>query len=515
MTEQQELLSQSEAVEAAYRARSADDFLLFVRGLTIPGGLGPRLFDEVMAKYQLNFFKVLANSLHAVRDGVMPPIRRFWVERTKKAGKDSDLATCLMWLLAFPKRPMYLQVGAADRDQAAIIRRRMVDLVHYNPWLEEFIDVQRYRVVNRYGNAELDILAADIAGSHGETPDVLVVNELSHVTKFEFIENLLDNADGVPRGLTIVATNAGFKGTRAELMRRNAENSGRWSVHLWRQPAPWISPEDVEDARKRSTHSRFMRLWYGQWASGKGDALSEEYIDRCFADNRRELRGPEPGWTYIGGLDLGVSHDHSGLVVLGVNINERRLRLAWMRAWEPNTRTGKVDLITVEEACYVAYRTFHLSWLGYDPTEARLMAQQLIRRGVPMVEVTFSSGRNLTAMAEAMIQVIEGGLLECYDDEEGRLRRDFGKFNIVERSYGYKLEAVSDEYGHADVGTALAICLPRAVGMLAGRVSFTEDDVIAEFDSQPLSKDEVEEMPSELRDIYGLYDDLEADYRRR
>lgn len=139
------------------------------------------------------------------------------------------------------------------------------------------------------------------------------------------------------------------------------------------------------------------------------------------------------------------------------------------------------------------------------------MAQRLTRRGVPMREMSFASGSNLTAMATGLMQVVEGGKLECFEDE--RLRRDFGKFNIQEKSYGYKLEAVSDEYGHADVGTALVITIPQAVGMLAGRMGLCADDVVADYDPDPLTDEEVEQMPDGLRDIYETYDSIEKEER--
>ena len=137
----------------------------------------------------------------------------------------------------------------------------MEDLLHYNPWLNEFVVIQNWKVKHQGGLAEIDIMAADIAGSHGATPDVLVINELSHVTKWEFIENLLDNADGGPQGIVILATNAGFKGTKAEVLRKNALASKMWSVHIWNEPSPWLSPDDIEDARLRNSPSRFRRLW--------------------------------------------------------------------------------------------------------------------------------------------------------------------------------------------------------------------------------------------------------------
>ena len=506
------LLQDEDAINRQLQRASATDFLTFAGGLVIPAVSGPRLFHSCMSGFQRECFADLAPSLQAVQQGTLPPRRRFWIERTKKASKDLDLGVCLLWLVAFARRPIYLQAGAADRDQAGIVKRRISEIIFYNPWLEDFVEVYRYEVRNITGiPASLDILAADAAGAHGETPDVLVVNELSHVTKWEFIKNLLDNADGVPQGLVVIATNAGHKGTQADKMRENADTSDRWTVHRWTTPAPWLSDDDIAEAKKRNTVGRFNRLWQGRWASGKGDALSEDDIDRCFVPGLQPLTKPEPGWMYIGGLDLGVSHDHSGLVILGVNVEDQRLRLACMRGWAPNPNTGEVDLMVVEDECYAMHKLFNLHWFGYDPNQAKLMAQRLFRRGVPMRELTFSSGKNLTLMAVSLLQMVEGGKLECFDDDEGRLRRDFGKFNIVERPAGYKLEAVSDEYGHADVGVALTICLPQAVLMLEGYGSLGSGDDLIDENDDPLTEEELQDMPEELRGIIETYNDIDRD----
>jgi hypothetical protein len=487
-------------IEKQYRAGCPGDFMLFVKGLIIPSQDGPRLFSTCMSDHQRECFEDLAPSLHNVRDGEMPLIRRAWIERTKKAAKDSDLAAMILWLLAFPIRPTYFQAGAADKDQAAIVRRRMADLLYYNSWLNDLVEIQNYKVVSKKQElAELDILAATIPGSHGGTPDLLICNELSHVEKWEFIENLLDNADGVARGMVIVATNAGFKGTKADTLRK-----GSWKKYIWDRPAPWTNPDALKEAKERNSKSRYNRLWWGKWASGKGDALDEEAVDRCFKSDLKPLKEPEEGWFYIAGLDLGVSHDHSGFVVAGVNIAEEKIRVAKIHCWKPLLETGEVDLTEVERGVFKAYQDFHLAWVGYDPTEARLMAQRLTKLDVPMREYTFASPKHLTVMASSLLQVVESGTLESFESEE--LRRDFGKFDVVEKAYGYKLEAVSDEFGHADVGTALVILLPKAVETLSFGLGLRPGDVLFEEDDSPLTEEEMKGIHPEMREMLEMDD---------
>lgn len=490
-------------VEQAYQNACPGSFLGFIGGLIIPSARGPRMFAKCMVDFQKRAFKDMAASVHAVRDGVMPPKRRFWLERTKKASKDGDLGAMLLWLAAFPTRPMYMQVGAADRDQAGIVKRRISDILKYNDWLNEFVEINRYKIRHKKGLAEVDILAADVAGSHGETPDVLVLNELSHVTKWEFLENLMDNATGVPQGVVMIATNAGFLGSKAAVWRENAESSKDWSMHVWDKPSPWLDPGDIEDAKQRNSRSRFRRLYYGQWVSGKGDAFDEEDIEALFVDSLEPLAKPEPGWQYVAGLDLGVSHDHAGLVLLGVPPDGGKIRVVHMGAWEPEG--GDIDLERVEREVLESCQRFHAE-LYYDPWQAKLMSQRLRRQNLRVVEMPFS-GSKLNLMANTLKQVVEDHQLESFD-LDGRLRRDLGKLTLVEKSYGYRLEATSDEYGHADVGTALAICLPRAVELLEGKTGLRPDDVLVYDDDTDLSKEEVNELPDDLRAIYEIHDEI-------
>jgi hypothetical protein len=511
-------------VNRTYLKRCPNNFMLFLRGLVIPSASGPKLFDTCIAPFQLRDFKLLEPSLRAVRDGRMPPKRRFWIERTKKASKDADLAICLVWLIAFTKRPLLIQVSAANQQQAGIIKRRIKSLLHYNAWLNDYIHIQLNRILSTDGTGEIVIEATGKSGAkQGDTPDVLILNELVHVEKWDVNDTHMNNADGVPQGIVIISTNAGFKGTPPHKWRVNAEqNPKRWTIALWKGKAPWVSDEDVADAQRRDpVGTEFKRLWKGEWQSGTGGAIPEEAIDKAFCVPTRTAR-PEQGWLYMGGLDLGVSHDHAGVVVLGVNVDEQRIRVARIQGFAPSVPNDhgqlEVDIGKVWNACVKYAKLFNLCWFGYDPAAGgSFIAQRLRKQNVPMREVSFASRKVQDDMATYFVQLLNAGRLECFEDHEGRLRRDFGKFQIVPKiPTGYKLEAVSDEWGHADVGVALVLILPEAVRMIGADVLFTDTDVIFDDISIPTKREQLErEMPGELLDICDAYDDLRKQHNRK
>jgi len=507
-------------VQELYEYKSQFDFLLFIRGITIPSATGPQLFRSCMKPFQRDFFEDVAPSLHAIQQGDVPKARRFWLERTKKASKDADLALCIIWLVAFTEQPFLGQVCACDRGQASIIKSRILDILYYNPWLNKYVDVQQNKILStRYPKVVRTIIEAtdSAGGAHGETPDLLILNELVHVVRWETMETHMNNADGTPRGIVIVSTNAGFTGTKAYQWRQTAiDEKQRWKVHIWSDFSPWANKEDIADAKKRNSLSEYRRLWKGVWVSGKGDALDEEDIDRCFRFGHEVLDGPEKGWIYLAAFDLGVSHDHAGITIVGVNEQEQRVRVGYVQGFRPDTITTEgnreVDLSAVEQTCYLLWKTFKVIWFGYDPAAGgSFMAQRLGNRGVPVAKMSFGSGSNLNAMAEAFMKLVKTGSLECYEDVEGRLRADFGKFHIVRSPWGYKLKAVSDETGHADVGTALVIALPKALELIGGLFNVgIGDQEIGVLDDVELTEEQVKAMPKELRDLYDMEDDYNS-----
>jgi len=231
-------------------------------------------------------------------------------------------------------------------------------------------------------------------------------------------------------------------------------------MHCYARPSPWLNCDDIAEAERRNSRSRFMRLFWGVWASSAGDALDESDLRAAVNPKPRPSLSRQPtGDFLIADLDLGIKHDHSALVIIAGSKKSLQLRLVCAQHWQPDPKTGRADLIAVEQAVSDAHQKLGLFAVGYDPYEAALMAQRLELRRVPMREMTFT-GANLNLMASTLLEVFRSRRIELYDHRQ--LLDDLGRLSIKERAYGHRLTAVRNETGHADLATALAIALPFA-----------------------------------------------------
>ena len=433
----------------------------FFEAVWIPSGVGPARFCAIMADFQRERFAGLIPDLIAVAAWKKPPHGMHWWEATKGASKDSDLALALLWLILFANRKLHIRVGADDKEQAAELKEALDSALKMpqNKWIDDQVGVYNWEVRSRRTGSKIEIVAVDATGSHGRRPDVTVINELSHIRNREFAETLMDDADKVPHGLRIIATNAGYQGTWQWAWRQQFLDSGAWLPHVFSRPSPWISQQSLDGSKRRNSLTRYNRLWWGVWSEGEGDAFDASDLAAA-----RTQEGPiyftPNGWLAVQGLDLGVKHDHAALCTLLVKPGCGRVRLAQVQSWKPEESTGKVDLPAVREACRETYKKFGSAWFGYDPHQAELMAMDLSKAGLPVQEVPFTA-KSCDQMARDLLEAFRGKFLDLYDDPD--FYADLHRLHIVERRWGYKLEAPSDRSGHADRAIAFAIALPVAL----------------------------------------------------
>ncbi len=216
------------------------------------------------------------------------------------------------------------------------------------------------------------------------------------------------------------------------------------------------------------------------------------------------MRGDEPGYSFVSGLDIGISHDASALVTLGVHVGHTetiatpkvklrgtlaalvdaglmevkrdepqrvrhpgtgRVRLAAVQIWQP--RDGnRVDLTEVENAIVATNEKFGLSCVACDPWQSELMVQRLQRRGLP-VYLLQQTGINLQAQASAVLDVFRERIIDLFPCDE--LLADLRGLQVAERHYGFRLVSPratrmdTHATAHGDSATGFSL------GMLAAK----------------------------------------------
>jgi hypothetical protein len=388
-------------------------------------------------------------------------ISRAYKERGRGHSKTTDLASSALWAIYSARRKIIGVAGAAAKPQAKFIRDAIDTLVRLNPWLSDDIDVKTYTITNKHTGSEFRILAANESTNYGLTPDFVIIDELTHWAKQELWTALFSAVAKRSKCVLEVIANAGFgMGTSWQwATREKARQDPRWYFNRLEGPvASWIRPEDLEEQRAILIPNAYKRLWLNLWLMNVGDALD---MNRVLA--ACTLKGPSdfnPFEWAMGGLDMGISHDHAGFVVFGMNVLTRKLRLLVTKRWDPRQyEDGRIKFNDVEEYVRLAAKLYKIEGIAYDPWQCEHMAENLRRDAITMYAMP-NSPQNAQRMATELIDAVNHDWLELYHDDN--LIGDLARLNIVQRPIGAKIEAPKDENGHCDVATAFTIGLPFA-----------------------------------------------------
>lgn len=445
----------------------------------------PKIFGSILDPWQDEDFKALDTgwmSLAGWPADFRPTRRRFYrayLERPRGHSKTTDTAVYLSWALSQAPRKIVGYWAASDRDQARLGRDAIDTICRLNPWIGASITINKNEITNIRTGSHLEIIANDVEGSYGYLPDFVVCDELTHWKRKGMWDSLFSSAAKRALCMLVIISNAGMQKyiDWQWTVREMARESKSWYFNTIDGPqASWITPERLQEQREGLTPSVFNRLWMNIWSTGDGDKIPEaDILAACTKDgpmgyfaHERMLKDPKLGEiSVIGGLDLGVQHDHSALVALATQYGTARIRLADCKSWRPKQFSGQqVDLTVVEDGVIETHERLRFTKIFYDPHQCELMAQRLRRRGIVMEPMPFV-GQNLNNMAEKLVEVFRGRVIDLYDTTEDArtLLMDIRRLTIVEKAFGLKLESARTEDGHADTAIALAIALPEAVKM--------------------------------------------------
>lgn len=503
----------------------------FRAALLIDTDGGPMPFADVIDPWQSDDFAALDSGWVRAVVGKREDAthQRAWLERPRGHSKSLDLGVMAAWALFAGRRRLSGIGCAADQDQARLLRDAVGKLVFFNPWLGKVLEVQNNRVVNVHTESTLDIIASDAKSSYGLTPDFIIADEVCHWKNGDMWESLLSSAGKRSTCMFVCITNAGIQDDWVWAIREAVRVHERWFFHRLDGPvATWMTPDVLAEQERLLPPVAYRRLWLNEWGTGGGDALTREVIDAAFHPDLSAMSGAQPGYDFVGGLDLGISRDASAFVVLAVrrtHDGHGAVRLAHVRVWRP-AKGRKVNLDEVEQHVAEMHERFRLKSLSFDPWQASHLASRLqagqvavqtkqmkkigITRKVPMTEVP-QTGTALQRMATVLIEAFNDHRCELFEHPD--LRRDLIRFRIEERSYGFRLVSPKDQHGHGDVGSAFTLALVSgmelankrrfSVGTLDGRGGTPLDRAFADIDRQNAENARIAAMPDDnpIRDL--------------
>lgn len=440
-----------------------------------PRALIGAAIGDVMDDWQMDDFSALDPALmRAAGRGNEPAKMRAWLERPRGHSKTTDLAVTCCYALAFATRPLRGYAYAADKDQAGLLKQAIGTILRLNPWLGSILSVESHRVINvaKGHPAEggtLTIEASDVGSSYGILPDIIIADEVCHWEGDGSLwHSLISSAAKRSNCLLVVISNAGFVDSWQWNIREAARTDEAWYFSRLDGPrASWMTEARLAEQQRMLPGIAFARLWLNEWSSGGGDALRREDIDQAFVEGLEPLPPRLSGWSFVAGLDLGISRDSSVLAVLGIrkctpwefkHSDHGKTQLAYIKRWQP-PKGGKVDLTDVEETILDLHGGYNFAKVYYDPWQAEAVSQKLRLKRVKMEELT-QTGSNLQRIATATIEAFNDHRLLLFEHPD--LRRDLYRLRIEERSYGFRLTSPRDGTGHGDCASAFCYALLAA-----------------------------------------------------
>ena len=394
--------------------------------------------------------------------------RQFWLGRPKGGSKSSDVgAIGLAWLIEQAPQLADGYVVSADFEQSNRLLDRARGFIVRTPSLGEVVKVEANRVLNRRSGARLHALAADVAGSEGLLSPFVVCEELPNWTDTSTARGMWTLvSSSLPKwpGMRLVVIgHAGDPAHWSHRILEHARASSAWLVHEVPGPLPWVHEDALAEQRALLLPSEFARRHLNVWTASEDRLTTRDDVLACVGHSG-DLE-PDRCRRYVVTLDVGLSNDRSAAVVGHAERRGEKLavvvdRLAvWAGSRERPVSLEVVEA-WVEEACR-AYR----APLVFDPFQAAHLTQRLKRRGVRIVEHTFTQA-SVGRLAVTLYQLLREHLLDLPDDDA--LVDELAAVRLVERSPGpYRID--HDAGAHDDRAIALAMAAAYLVERGASR----------------------------------------------
>ena len=394
--------------------------------------------------------------------------RLHMITRPRGGSKTTDVAGMAIaaMLTQLPPHSRCYAAGA-DEEQAGRLVDAVRRFVAMTPGLTTSLRVDATRITVPARGTTLDALAADVAGSFGLLPDLIIVDELaawpSTRAAREYWASLASAMAKRPRSRLVVITSAGSPAHWSAKVREQAGKSPLWRLSEMPGPLPWVSAEALAEQEALLLPSQFAQLHLNVWQDAEDRLTTVEDLRACVT-----LDGPQPpvyGREYVIGVDLGVANDRAAAAVMHrestppvrdgygrVSPLRERVVLDYLAVWTP-TRRQRVRLEDVEVWLRETARQYRGAMIVVEFWQAVGVLERLPDAGLRTKEIHPTQQTN-ARNATTLYMLITNRMLALYDDEE--LIDELANLQLVEKGPGL-LRFDHESSRHDDRATAIAL----------------------------------------------------------
>jgi len=409
--------------------------------------VGGEPYGAVMQPFQ----RALFDAIFATKPDGVPLYRLLYDERRRGESKTEDIAAAaLADLLTGPDLHRSFAV-AGDEDQARLIVDSIIGFKVRSPVLEG-IDVDRLVVRNRHTGSELRVLSGDARTNYGIRPRRVFFDELS-LQRDERQWLAMWSAIGKRRDAQLVAVSMSgwdFTGLAYRIREQAHTNPDYYfASREGSEPAPWLSPAQMEEQRLTLHPADFARFWECRWTEPQGSWITREMYDS--AESGQEAFRGNVEWDYAGFVDIGLVHDATAIAVC--HMEGDVVVVDTLRTLR-GTKIEPVDLELVEQIVTELTRSFGVREWIFEAPQAAASVQRLEKTLPVPVTIRYPTVDTQARLFGNLYQLFSTRRLRLFPHEE--LRRE--ALNLVTRVQSGRIKVVDSSQIHQDHVIALGGC---------------------------------------------------------
>ena len=216
---------------------------------------------------------------------------------------------------------------------------------------------------------------------------------------------------------------------------------------------PWITLEEIRDARSTMTDDEFRMLMLGQWLDVDGRVFTR--FEHCFVPDSFETYDPQlvaqgKAGPFIMGLDIAKERDFTVAYIFDLRRRQTVYRY----------RVSGLDYTQVEEQIATLANHWHVQYIHMDSTGVgNVVADALRRRNIPVIDFLFTL-RSKAHLVSNLNRMLQHGMLRL-DPNDTQLARELEVFQRKATPSGNVI------FGHPvnffdDCVMALGLCALKA-----------------------------------------------------